>query len=162
MVFDVIGFFGRYSTTVDEKGRCILPAKLRAVCDDAGEPLLAGDIILTKGLEGCLAVYPETEWNAIQARMATLDFTDKAFRSFSRRFYSFAAQVKADKNGRILIPAHLIEEADLGRELVVMGVNRWIEIWNPQLLKYYLERYAGSYEDVAAKLFTGDGGSSDF
>ena len=157
----VTGFFGRYSITIDSKGRCILPAKLRAVTDDAGKPMLSGDIILTKGLEGCLAVYPEAEWNAIQERMATLEFTDKAFRSFSRRFYSFAAPVNADKNGRVLIPSHLITEADLSKELVVLGVNRWIEIWNPQLLKYYLERYAGSYEDVAAKLFSGDGGSAE-
>jgi MraZ protein len=153
------GFFGRYSTTLDEKGRCILPAKLRGVTDDAGKPLLGGDIFLTKGLEGCLAVYPKVEWDAIQHRMSTLEFTDSAYRSFSRRFYSFAAPVTADKTGRILIPAHLTAEADLDKEVVVLGVNRWIEIWNPQLLKYYMEKFAGSYEDVAAKLFTGDGGS---
>lgn len=161
MVSDVTGFFGQYSTTIDVKGRFILPAKLRAVTDDSGKQLLAGDIFLTKGLEGCLAIYPEVEWNAIQERMSTLEFTDKSYRSFSRRFYSFAAPVNADKNGRILIPSHLVSEADLAKELVVLGVNRWIEVWNPQLLKYYLERYAGSYEDVAAKLFSGDGGSAD-
>jgi MraZ protein len=153
------GFFGRYTTTIDEKGRCILPAKLRAVTDDAEKPILAGEIFLTKGLEGCLAVYPQKEWDAIQQRMSTLEFTDRSYRSFSRRFYSFAAPVVADKNGRILIPAHLIAEADLDKELVVLGVNRWIEIWNPQLLKYYMEKFAGSYEEVAARLFTGDGGS---
>lgn len=155
------GFFGRYTTTVDEKGRCILPAKLRSVTDDAGKVLLAGDIFLTKGLEGCLAVYPEAEWNAIQVRMSTLEFTDPAYRSFSRRFYSFAAPVNADKNGRILIPAYLMAEAELQKELVVLGVNRCIEIWNPQLLKFYLEKFAGRYEDVAAKLFSGDGGSKE-
>jgi MraZ protein len=111
------GFFGRYTTTIDEKGRCILPAKLRAVTDDAEKPLLAGEIFLTKGLEGCLAVYPQKEWDAIQQRMSTLEFTDRSYRSFSRRFYSFAAPVVADKNGRILIPAHLIAEADLDKEL---------------------------------------------
>ncbi|MEW5795133.1 MAG: division/cell wall cluster transcriptional repressor MraZ [Candidatus Zixiibacteriota bacterium] len=153
------GFFGRYSTTIDEKGRCILPAKLRSVVDDSGKPLLAGDIFLTKGLEGCLAVYPAAEWDAIQVRMSSLEFTDPAYRSFSRRFYSFAAPVNADKNGRILIPAHLVAEADLQKELAVLGVNRWIEIWNPQLLKYYMEKFAGSYEDVAARLFSGNGGS---
>jgi len=155
------GFFGRYTTTMDEKGRCIMPAKLRVVADDAGKPLLSGDIFLTKGLEGCLAVYPEAEWNAIQQRMSTLDFTDRSYRSFGRRFYSFAAPVNADKAGRILIPAHLIAEAELEKDLVVLGVNRWIEIWNPQLLRYYMEKFAGSYEEVAAKLFTGDGGSAE-
>jgi MraZ protein len=156
----VTGFFGQYTTTMDDKGRCILPAKLRAAVDDAGKPLLAGNIFLTKGLEGCLAVYPESEWDAIQKRLSALEFTDKSFRSFSRRFYSFAAPVTADKNGRILIPAHLVKESHLDKELAVIGVNRWIEIWSPQLLKYYMEEFAGSYEEVAAKLFTGDDGSA--
>lgn len=155
------GFFGQYTTTMDDKGRCILPAKLRAAVDDAGTPLLSGNIFLTKGLEGCLAVYPESEWNSIQQRLSSLEFTDKSFRSFSRRFYSFAAPVTADKSGRILIPAHLIKEARLEKELAVIGVNRWIEIWSPQLLKYYMEEFAGSYEEVAAKLFTGDDRTAD-
>lgn len=150
------GFFGQYTTTMDAKGRCILPAKLRAVTDNSGNPLVEGSLILTKGLEGCISVYPEAEWEAIQARLSTLDFTDKSYRSFSRRFYSLAAPVSIDKNGRILIPSHLIKEANLEKELTVIGVNRSIEIWNPQLLKYYLEQYAGSYEEVAARLFSGD------
>ena len=126
----------------------ILPAKLRAVCNDSGEPLLAGDIILTKGLEGCLAVYPEAEWNAIQALMATLEFTDKAFRSFSRRFYSFAAPVKADKNGRILIPAHLIAEADLSGIQSLWAYLAYIVLaqsllWIPLLLTLVVPDRAG-------------------
>jgi len=155
------GFFGRYTTTIDEKGRCIMPAKLRAVVDDSGNPMLEGEIFLTKGLEGCLSVYSSSEWMAVQQRLSSLDFTDKAYRSFSRRFYSLASPVTPDKNGRILIPSHLIAEASLEKELVVIGVNRLIEIWNPQMLKYYLEQYAGGYEEVAGKLFSGDGKSSE-
>ena len=155
------GFFGRYSTTMDSKGRCILPAKLRSVVDDEGQPVLSGEVFLTKGLEGCLAVYPASEWQSIQERLSTIEFTDKHYRSFSRRFYSLAAPVAPDKNGRILIPSHLIDEAKLEKELAVIGVNRWIEIWNPQLLKYYLDEFAGSYEDVAAQLFSGDGKSTE-
>ncbi|MBU0983330.1 MAG: division/cell wall cluster transcriptional repressor MraZ [candidate division Zixibacteria bacterium] len=151
------GFYGQYTTSMDAKGRCILPAKMRSVADDSGNLLLDGEIVLTKGLEGCLAVYPEPEWAAIQERLSSLNFTDKPFRSFSRRFYSSASPVTPDKNGRILIPGHLIKEANLEKELMVIGVNRWIEIWNPQLFKYYLDQNAGSYEEQAAKLFVGDG-----
>ena len=128
------GFIGKYSTTMDDKGRCILPAKLRAVVDDSGKPLLDGEILVTKGLEGCLSVYPLNEWDAIQKRLSTLDFTDQSYRSFSRRFYSLAAPVSLDKTGRILIPAHLITEANLEKDLTIIGVNRSIEIWNPAML----------------------------
>jgi len=155
------GFFGRYNTTLDEKGRCILPSKLRSVVDDSGNGMLEGVVFLTKGLEGCLSVYPGSEWTAIQQRLSTLDFTDKAYRSFSRRFYSLASPVTPDKNGRILIPSHLVEEASLERNLTVIGVNRTIEIWHPPLFDYYLKQFAGSYEEVAGRLFSGDGQSTD-
>ena len=151
------GFYGQYVTTLDSKGRCILPAKLRAVTDESSNSLLDGEIVLTKGLEGCLAIYPQSEWEGIQSKLSTLSFTDKPFRSFSRRFYSSANPVVPDKNGRILIPAPLLAGANLDKELIVIGVNRWIEIWDPQLFKYYLEQNAGSYEEVAAQLFSGDG-----
>jgi len=153
---NLTGFIGKYTTTMDDKGRCILPAKLRSVTDDSGKPLLDGDILLTKGLEGCLSVYPMAEWESIQKRLSGLDFTDPSYRSFSRRFCTLAAPVAPDKSGRILIPAHLIAEASLEKELTVIGVNRSIEIWNPTMLKFYLEQYAGKYEEVAARLFSGN------
>jgi len=147
------GFYGEYHTTLDDKGRFALPAKLRAVTEAKKKPILDGDLILTKGLEGCLSLYPSHEWEEIQERLSSLNFTQKDFRFFSRRFYSAAGIVSPDKNGRVLIPSHLIDEAALKRELLVIGVNRWIEIWNPERYAYYLEQYAGSYEDVAERLF---------
>ena len=81
------GFYGQYQTTLDDKGRFALPAKLRSVTDSSQKPLLEGELILTKGLEGCLALYPEAEWAEIQKRLSSLNFTKKDFRFFSRRFY---------------------------------------------------------------------------
>jgi len=147
------GFYGKYQTTLDDKGRFALPAKLRAVTDAKKKPILDGDLILTKGLEGCLSLYPSREWERIQERLSSLNFTQKDFRFFSRRFYSAAGIVSPDKNGRILIPSHLIDEAVLKKELLVIGVNRWIEIWTPERYAYFLEQHAGSYEEVAERLF---------
>ena len=155
------GFYGKYQTTLDDKGRFALPAKLRAVTEAKKKPILDGDLILTKGLEGCLSLYPSHEWEEIQERLSSLNFTQKDFRFFSRRFYSAAGVVSPDKNGRVLIPSHLIDEAALKRELLVIGVNRWIEIWNPERYAYYLEQYAGSYEDVAERLFAGNDQQSE-
>ena len=155
------GFYGKYQTTLDDKGRFALPAKLRVVTDAKKKPILDGDLILTKGLEGCLSLYPSHEWEEIQERLSSLNFTQKDFRFFSRRFYSAAGVVSPDKNGRVLIPSHLIDEAALKRELLVIGVNRWIEIWNPERYAYYLEQYAGSYEDVAERLFAGNDQQSE-
>jgi MraZ protein len=155
------GFYGQYQTTLDDKGRFALPAKLRAVVGGSDKPLLDGDLILTKGLEGCLSLYPMAEWDAIQQRLSSLNFTQRDYRFFSRRFYSAASVVAPDKNGRILVPSNLIAEAGLKKELLVIGVNRNIEIWNPDRYAYYLDQFAGSYEEVAERLFTGDGQRSE-
>jgi len=151
----VIGFVGQYQTTMDDKGRFVLPARLRSAKSPEGDPLVTSNLILTKGLEGCLSLYPETEWDEVQNRLSTLSFTQKDFRYFSRRFYSSASTVSPDKAGRILIPANLQGEAKLKKDLLVIGVNRWIEIWNAERYEYYLEQFAGSYEEVAERLFTG-------
>jgi MraZ protein len=141
---------------MDEKGRFALPSKLRAVSDESGAGVLSGELALTMGLEGCLTLYPESEWAAIQGRLSSLNFTKKDFRFFSRRFYASAGLVTPDRNGRILIPAHLVAEAGLKKDLLVVGVNRWVEIWNPERYEYYLKQYSGSYEEVAERLFSAD------
>ncbi len=150
------GFYGQYQTTLDDKGRFALPAKLRSVKGLSEEALLDGNIILTKGLDGCLTLYPESEWAEIQNRLASLSFTQKDFRFFSREFYAAASVVSPDKNGRILVPSHLLTEAGLKKELLVIGVNRWVEIWNPERYQYYKQQYTRSYEEVAERLFMGD------
>ncbi len=152
----MFGFYGLYHTTMDDKGRFALPAKLRSVVGKDKKPLLEADLVLTKGLEGCLTLYPPEEWADIQDRLSSLTFTRKDFRFFGRRFYSSAGLVSPDRNGRILIPSHLVKEAALTKDLMVIGVNRWIEIWNPERYQYYLEQFSGSYEDVAERLFAGD------
>lgn len=155
------GFYGQYQTTLDGKGRFALPAKLRSVRGPADEPLLDGDLVLTKGLEGCLSLYPEVEWDEIQQRLSALNFTQRDFRFFGRRFYSAATVVTPDKTGRILIPSHLMQEAGLRRDLLIIGVNRSVEIWNPDKFQSYLEQFAGSYEEVAERLFTGHDRTGD-
>lgn len=91
----------------------------------------------------------------MQGRLSSLNFTQKDYRFFSRRFYSLAGVVKPDRSGRILVPSQLVKEAGLVKDLTVIGVNRWIEIWNPERYRYYLEQFAGSYEEVAERLFSG-------
>lgn len=150
------GFYGQFRTSIDSQSRFVLPAKLRAVKGDNEVALLSQELVLAKGLEGCLSLYPQSEWQNVQERLSSLHFTKRDFRYFTRRLYSSAALVEADKNGRIQVPSQLITEAGLKKEILVMGVNRWIEIWNPDRYEYYLEQFTGSYEEAAEKLFSGD------
>ena len=102
------GLLGQYHTTMDDKGRFALPAKLRSFIGPNKKPLLDGELIVTKGLEGCLSLYPQSEWAVIQQRLSSLNFTKRDFRFFSRRFYSSAQLVSPDKNGRISSQAVLL------------------------------------------------------
>ena len=79
------GFYGQYQTTMDDKGRFALPAKLRSVLAEDKKPLLEGNLIITKGLEGCLSIYPKGEWTEIQNRFSSLNFTKRDYRYFHFR-----------------------------------------------------------------------------
>jgi MraZ protein len=152
----VPGFYGQYTVLMDDKGRIALPSKLRpaptAQADPAGVDTADG-FMLTKGLDGCLTLYPQKQWEIIQKRLDTLDFTRRDFRYFGRRLYSVAIPINLDRQGRMLIPTHLQKEAGLSREILIIGANRWVELWDPGRYQEYLDGYGQSYEEVAEKLF---------
>ncbi len=115
-------FMGEYSHSVDAKGRLIIPAKFR---DELGE-----NFVITKGLDGCLYIYPSSEWNLFQEKLRTLPLTNKNARTLVRFFVSGAAECELDKQGRILIPATQREFAGITKDVVLAGSIERIEIWS--------------------------------
>lgn len=115
-------FMGEYNHTIDAKGRLIIPSKFRESLGD--------DFVVTKGLDGCLFVYPNSEWSAFEEKLRTLPLTNKDARKFSRFFLAGAATCEVDKQGRILVPAVLRDFAELEKEVVLVGVLSRIEIWS--------------------------------
>lgn len=120
-------FIGEYEHSVDAKGRVIMPAKLR---DDIGEKF-----VLTKGLDGCLFAYSQTEWLNFEEKLKTLPLTNKNARDFVRFFLSGAIECEIDKQGRFLIPSNLRGYSKLDKEIVILGVGTRIEIWNKDAWK---------------------------
>jgi MraZ protein len=145
------GFYGQFTVLMDKKGRISLPSRLRPSSMKGTE--FSDEFMLTKGLDGCLALYPENEWQLIQQRLSSLNFTSRDYRFFSRQLHSVAVNVSLDRQGRLLIPSHLQQEGGLAKEILVIGVYRWIELWHPESYRDYLSRYGQSYEEVAEKLF---------
>lgn len=117
-------FKGEYNHTVDAKGRLIVPAKYREALGDT--------FVVTKGLDGCLFVYPNEEWENIEEKFHETPLTTKDARKFSRFFFAGAADCELDKQGRILIPSNLREFAGLQKEVVLVGVLNRIEIWSKE------------------------------
>ena len=117
-------FMGEYNHSVDAKGRLIVPAKFR---EQLGE-----EFVVTKGLDGCLFVYPQEEWKHIEDKFREVPLTTKDARKFSRFFFAGAADCEVDKQGRVLIPSVLREFAGLNKEVVLVGVLNRIEIWSKE------------------------------
>ena len=115
-------FMGEYSHSIDAKGRLIIPSKFRE--------LLGEEFVLTKGLDGCLSIYPMDEWTAFEEKLTALPLTNKNARTFSRFFVAGAPSCELDKQGRILIPATLREFAGLEKDVVLTGNITRIEIWS--------------------------------
>ena len=116
-------FMGEFNHSIDTKGRIIIPAKFREA--------LGEEFVITLGLDGCLFAYPDEEWQTFIAKLRTLPGTKEA-RQLQRYFMAGAAACEVDKQGRILIPAKLREEAALDKDIVFVGVLNKIEIWSKE------------------------------
>ena len=128
-------FTGEYHHSIDAKGRLIVPSKFREQ--------LGNEFVVTKGLDGCLFVYSNEEWQRIEEKFREIPLTTKDARKFSRFFFAGAATCEVDKQGRILLPSNLREYAAIEKEVVSVGVLSRVEIWRK-------DRWSenGDYDDM--------------
>ncbi|MGB8455761.1 MAG: division/cell wall cluster transcriptional repressor MraZ [Anaerocolumna sp.] len=116
-------FMGEYNHSIDTKGRIIIPSKFRESLGD--------EFVVTQGLDGCLFVYPNDEWMNFVTQLKNLPGSKEA-RQLQRYFMAGAATCEVDKQGRILIPNKLREQAGLEKDIVFVGVLSKIEIWSKE------------------------------
>lgn len=141
-------FYGEYEHTIDRKGRVIIPAKFRQTFKSQDVQTL----FLTRGLDGCLFLFPEAEWRAAEAKFRQIPFTKAEGRKFNRLFFSGASDVVPDALGRILLPKSLKEFAQIHEQVVFVGVSTRIEIWAKQRWTDFYESSRQGFEDVAEKV----------
>lgn len=140
-------FMGEYHHSVDEKGRLIIPSKFR---EGLGEKF-----IITRGIENCLFVYSQIEFQKIVDKLETLPFTKKDARKFTRFFLSGASEAEFDKQGRIHISSPLITYANLKKECVVIGSGDRLEIWAKEEWDDFFDSAKDNMSDIAENLFDG-------
>ncbi len=133
-------FLGEFVYTIDEKGRLAVPAKFRADLTDG--------LVVTRGIDRCLAIYPMKQWRRLAKQVSDLPMTDRRARAFSRLVFANASDATPDKQGRVLIPPRLREYAGLDGEVVVTGLNTYIEVWNPDSWGEERERVEGDDANV--------------
>lgn len=120
-------FSGKYYYTLDPKGRIIVPAPFREIISSNYNPKL---YIVNAAFDTCLLIYPQEEWNRLEEKVRQLPRMQEEVRFFMRRVIASAQEVELDKQGRILIPATLREDAGLGSDIVVVGQIEKIELWD--------------------------------
>lgn len=140
-------FLGTHTPRLDEKGRLFLPAKFR---DE-----LSGGLVVTKGQERCLFVFPMTEFSRVADQLRGAPMTHKAARAYSRVFFASAHDEVPDRQGRITIPAHLRQYAGLDRDCVVIGASTRVEIWDRAAWDTYLSESEEAFAEVEEEVLPG-------
>lgn len=137
-------FIGEYTNKIDDKGRLAVPAKFR------GE--LASGAVITRGLDGCLFVYTTAEWKKLTERLTTLSLTAANARAFNRRILAGAMEAELDKQGRVILPSYLRQEAGIAATVVVAGLMDRLEIWDESKWREYQAKTEAESTEIAEQL----------
>lgn len=132
---------GEYVHTLDEKGRIIIPARFREDLSDR--------FVITKGLDGCLFLYPTGEWAKLSEKLRALPMTNRGARAFTRLFLAGAQEAEMDKQSRITIAPRLREYAGMEKDVVLVGVSNRAELWAEERWQAYQDETAADYEKLA-------------
>jgi len=137
-------FIGEYRHTIDTKKRLALPAKFRRE--------LGKTVVITRGLDNCLVIYPSKEWKIMSDKLGKLPASQLEARGFARIMLSGAMAVDLDRLGRILIPEYLKNYASLQKNIVICGLYNRLEIWNDENWEVYKKKMEKEVGDLASKL----------
>ena len=140
-------FLGTHSPRLDDKGRLFLPAKFR---DD-----LAEGLVITKGQEGCLFVFPIAEFRRVTEALSAAPVTQKAVRDYSRVLFASASHEIPDRQGRVTIPPNLRQYAGLTKDCVVIGANTRVEIWDTAAWETYLADREQAFAELEEEVLPG-------
>jgi MraZ protein len=133
-------FLGTHTPRLDDKGRLALPAKFRTE--------LEGGLVITKGQERCLFVFPMAEFSRITELLRSAPVTQRSVRDYSRVFFASASHEVPDSQGRITVPGQLREYAGLSKDCVVIGANSRVEVWDSAAWQNYLDSTEQSFADA--------------
>lgn len=138
-------FLGTFTPRLDDKGRLILPAKFR--------PRLSTGLVLTRGLDRCVFLFPVDEFTNVHERLRRAPLENKNARDYLRNFLGYASDELPDKQGRILLAPALRQYAGIDRDVAVVGLGSRVEIWDLGAWNAYLESHEDDYAQTAKEVF---------
>jgi MraZ protein len=142
-------FLGSFKYSLDSKFRVSIPATMRKFL----KPEANDTFVMTRGTTKCIVVYPMDHWKELVAsRLNKLNAFDPKDAQFLRMFLQEAAEDKLDSQSRLMIPKNLVEFADIKKEILILGVNQFIEFWNPENYDAYLKENSQPYDEIAKEV----------
>ena len=137
---------GEFRCSLDEKGRLLIPARMRT-------EVLGNVVILTRGVENCLWLFPPEEWKTFSENLiGSTSMLQEQSRLIQRRMIAPAQETEIDKAGRIVVPQTLREYADLKKECLVLGLKKYMEVWSETAYQAYLDENEAKFKEAAEEL----------
>ena len=140
-------FLGTHTPRLDDKGRLFLPAKYR--------DRLASGIVITRGHEKSLVIYPADTFESLAGRALAMPSTNRKARAYTRMLLSGASDQIPDKQGRVSIPLHLREYAGLARDIIIIGVGDHLEVWDTPVWTEFLAQTEDDFSDQEDEVIPG-------
>lgn len=137
-------FLGRFGHNLDTKGRLAIPAKFRSA--------LAAGLVVTRGIDRCLTVYPLAAWQVLAEKVSALSISDPDARLLKRMVFGEAVDEELDAQGRIVLPPELRRYAGIDREATVVGMNTHLELWDPARWDELTATVEGEGASIAQRL----------
>lgn len=142
----MISFLGEYESTVDAKGRFLLPAGFKKQLPQE----ITAQFVINRGFEKCLTLYPLQSWNPIFENISQLNDFDPKVREFRRYFLNGATHIEPDTAGRILLPKNLMEHASIEKDIVLVSAVNKIEIWDKNKYQQFFDSFTSESFSVLA------------
>lgn len=140
-------FSSEYECKLDSKGRLVLPSRIKSNLPETS----GNEIVLRRGLEPCLVLYPLVEFNKIHAKIVGLNEFNEEYRKIQRNFFSGIAMVELDNMGRFNVPKTMLRYAQLEKDVIIVGMGNRVEIWNPELYEKHLIKDQSEFSALAEK-----------
>ena len=137
-------FFGNYSHSLDEKGRLVIPKKMREE--------LGNKIFIMKGFDGALAIYQETAYSRVMEELEKYSFNKKENRDYLRLKLASIVDLDVDKMGRVQLPTAILGKYHIAKDVVVLGAGDHIEVWDKNRYEEYMSSIEDEYEDIAERI----------
>jgi MraZ protein len=142
-------FLGSFKYSIDTKGRISIPSKFRKYVNEEANDTF----VMTRGIVQCIDIYPHDYWkNDVEKRVDQLDDFDSDESAFKRLLLELASEDKLDSQSRLLIPKNLIEFAEIDKDILILGQNKKIEIWNPDIYEALKKENTKPFAEIAKQV----------